>query len=34
MKLEGFGDPSGFFDFVHAPFIRDNVEETDFLDAE
>jgi hypothetical protein len=34
MQLEGFGDPAGFFDFVHAPFSRDNVEGTVFLDEE
>ena len=34
MELEGFGDPTGFFDFVHAPFKWDNVEGTDFLDTQ
>jgi hypothetical protein len=34
MELEGFGDPPGFFDIVHAPFTRVNVEGTDLLDTE
>ena len=34
MELEGFCDPAGFFDIVHAPFTRVNVEGTDFLDTE
>ena len=34
MELQGFGDPTGFFDIVHAPFSKDNVEGTVFLDTE
>ena len=34
MELEGFGDPAGFFDFVHAPFSTDNVGEAVFLDGD
>jgi hypothetical protein len=34
MAFEGFGDPAGFFDIVHAPFGNDNVGGTVFLDAE
>ena len=34
MKVQGLGDPAGFCSVVHAPFSKDNVRETFFLDAE